>query len=281
MRLALVCVLAYAAIAVFMALSIDSLVFFPSRDVEATPAHVGLRYDEVQLRSRDGERLGAWYVHSRRPSELAGRPPPMGVVVFCHGNAGNISHRLETLALLADLGLDVLIFDYRGYGTSTGVPSEAGLYADAEAAYHHVLQVPGLDPGRVILMGRSLGGAVAIWVASEHPVAGLVVESTFTHLADVGRHHYPWLPVKLLVGSRFASVDRIAGVKVPKLMAHSPIDEIIPYALGRRLYEAAPEPKRFLELSGGHNDGVFVTGSTYVQALGTFFDEVLGARAGR
>jgi len=253
----LVCVLAY----VFQA----RLVFFPDRAMVATPADIGLGFEEVFLPATDGPRLHAWFVPA---------PEARYTVLFCHGNAGNISHRLDSIRIFHDLGLAVLIFDYRGYGRSEGHPSESGTYADAAGAYRYLVDERGVAPGDIILFGRSLGSAVAVELASRVEARALIAESAFTRLPDVGQRAYPVLPVKWLSTIRYDSLSRIGRVEVPKLFVHSTADDIIPYDLGRRLYEAASEPKQFVDISGDHNSGFIVSGGHYTDALRAFLDSL-------
>lgn len=248
----------------------DLLVYHPRSHVARTPDAAGLAYVDVVLETDDGERLGAWYVKT---------PRPRGTVLFCHGNGGNIGHRVSTLEVLTGLGLDVLIFDYRGFGTSTGTPSEAGLYADARAAWVHLTQVLGVDPDTIVIMGRSLGGGVATQLAAEVEAAALVVESSFTSAVALGQQTYWFVPVSFLARNRFESIDRIADVGEPVLVAHSEADEMIPYGHGRALFDAARAPKHFLELRGGHNDAHVTTGAAYRDGLAAFLDPILPPRS--
>jgi len=227
------------------------MVYFPSRTVTVTPESRGLPFEPVRFLAADGVALSGWYV----PAEDA-----RATVIVCHGNAGNISHRLDTIDILHGLRLNVFIFDYRGYGDSEGSPSEAGTYLDAEAARRWVVEKRGTPPGEVIVMGRSLGGSIAARLAMKHTPSLLILESSFTSFRDIGKAIHPWLPVGLLARFDYATIDYIRQVSCPVLVAHSPEDEIIPYRFGRELFEAAKEPKAFLELSGGHNDGFLVTG---------------------
>jgi len=230
----------YAALLVLLYWYQPRLVFLPDvagRDLVATPHALGLEYEDVWLETSDGVRIHAWYV----PANGAGR-----ALMFFHGNAGNISHRLDTLRILNELGLNVLMVEYRGYGRSEGRPSEAGTLLDALAAWDH-LQGRGFAPQDIILFGRSLGGAVAAQLARERPPAGLVLESTFTSVPDIGAEVYPWLPVRLLSHIRYDSLSAIRSFHFPVLVVHSPGDGIIPYHHGRRLFEAANPPKQFLE----------------------------------
>ena len=243
------------------------LVYFPTRQLEVTPANAGLDYEDVTFQAEDGVKLHGWFV----PAEKAA-----GVVLLCHGNGGNISHRLETLRILHGLGLSTLIFDYRGYGTSAGRPGEKGTYMDAEAARRWLIDHKPAVASRIVLMGRSLGGAVAAHLARTHPPAGLVLESSFTSIPDIGARMYPFLPIRLLSRFDYDTRKYVGQVSCPVLVIHGTGDELVPFAHGQALFEAANEPKEFLELSGGHNDGFLSAGTLYTDRLGAFFDRCLG-----
>ena len=243
-----------------------SLIYYPDPILVATPEAIGLPYQDVYLRSEDGVRLHGWYLP---------HPKARGSLLFFHGNAGNISHRLETLKLFHGLGLAVLIIDYRGYGLSDGEPSEQGTYRDAEAAWQWLVAHQGEVPGRIVIFGRSLGGAIASWLAARHPPAALILESSFTSIPDMAASLYPFLPVRWLSRFQYATLDRIATIDNPLWIAHSPDDEIIPYDQGRRLYDAAGEPKQFFQLRGGHNDGFLRSGPAYRQSLHQFLSRWL------
>ncbi|HEC17662.1 MAG TPA: alpha/beta hydrolase [Sedimenticola sp.] len=258
--------LALAAALFFLQSGMLYLPDTPGRALEATPADRGLEFEPLSIPTRDGETLDGWFI----PAGEA-----RGTLLFFHGNAGNISHRLDSVGLFHRLGLNVLIFDYRGYGRSSGKPSEAGLYRDAEAAWRYLTGERATPADEIVLFGRSLGGAVAVWLAGRVRPAGLIVESSFTSVPDMGAEIYPWLPVRLLARNRFDSRARIGGVKVPVLIIHSRQDEIIPFRHGRRLFEAAAEPKQFLEIAGGHNDGFYVSGEKYREGISEFLDGVL------
>jgi fermentation-respiration switch protein FrsA (DUF1100 family) len=237
------------------------LVFAPQRHLHATPNDVGLSYEEVSLTTVDGIQLSAWYVRA---------PAPRGVVLFCHGNAGNNAYRLESLSLLHNLRLDTLIFDYRGYGKSSGRPSEQGTYRDAEAAWDYLVADRDIPPSRIVVFGRSLGGAIALHVANYGSPAALIVESAFTSIRDLGSELYPILPVRLLSTIRYDAISRIGHVSCPLLVIHSKDDEMIGVHHGERLFESAPEPKRFLVLSGSHNEGFLQSAELYSATLDAF-----------
>lgn len=220
---------------------IDRFVFFPDRRVGPPPAGV----EERWLGTEDGRRLHAWYV-----------PPPAGgpVLLWSHGNAGNIDSRRPLLAALAARGLGVLAYDYRGYGRSDGSPSERGVYLDATAAFDDLV-ARGTDPTAIVCFGESLGGAVSIEVATRRRCGAVIAVSTFTRLADVARRHYG--PLGSLAGNRFDSLARLPRVPAPVLVAHGDQDEIVPFELGERLFAAAGEPKRFFRIPGAdHNDAL-------------------------
>jgi len=269
------CVLAavYIGICGYMYFSQERFMFFPHRDLEATPAEAGLAFEPVFFQTVDKMSIHAWFVPAPH-----GRQDPL-VMLFCHGNAGNISHRLDTLRIFHDLGLSTLIFDYRGYGQSQGEPSEQGTYRDAAAAWEYLVATRSVRPERIVLFGRSLGGAVAAVLAAEKQPAALIVESSFSSVPDMGARLYPFLPVRLLCRLKYDTRAAVAAARCPVLVVHSPEDEIVPYVFGRRIFEAAPEPKRFLEIRGDHNDGYLVTGAAYVQGLASFLDAFVPGRA--
>jgi fermentation-respiration switch protein FrsA (DUF1100 family) len=254
----------YALLTVMLYFLQERMVFLariPGRTLEATPHDAGFDYDDVTVTTDDGVSLHGWYVPA------AG---PRGTVLFLHGNAGNISHRLDSIAVFRELALDTFIIDYRGYGQSEGKTSEEGTYRDAEAAWQYLVGERGTDPGKIIIFGRSIGGAVAAWLASRHQAAALVVESSFTSAVDVASRVYPFMPVRLITRLNYPVSDYIANARSPVLVVHSRDDEILPYAMGQSLYEAAPPPKTFLELRGGHNDAFILSRARYRDELGRF-----------
>jgi pimeloyl-ACP methyl ester carboxylesterase len=227
---------------------LNALLYLPARRVLQTPAAVGLPFADLELRTGDGERLHGWWVPATAPSR--------GHMLLCHGNAGNIGDRVPHLALLAAAGFDVLAFDYRGYGRSSGRPSEHGTYHDARAALGALLGRDGVDPARVLYLGESLGGAVALALAIESPPAGLILQSAFTSVRDMARLHYPFVP-RPLVPDAYPSLRLIPRLKAPLLVLHGARDRIVPLIYGEALHDAAPEPKRLEILPhAGHNDMV-------------------------
>lgn len=218
-------------------------IYFPMKEIEITPDAVGLTYEDIYFVTQDGLKLNGWFLLAQ---------DSRFTIILCHGNAGNISHRIEKLQILHNLGLSIFIFDYRGYGKSQGRPSERGLYRDGEAAYNYLVSTHKIEPQNIILYGESLGGAVAIDLASKKDVKALITEGVFSSTRDVARAVYPFLP-PFLVSSSFESARKIRNIRAPKLIIHSLNDEIIPFRLSEKLFESAPQPKKFLKLMGGHN----------------------------
>jgi fermentation-respiration switch protein FrsA (DUF1100 family) len=226
---------------------VNALLYFPSRQVSQTPADAGLQYHDIELPTSDGEHLGGWWIAGRADDRL-------GHVLLCHGNAGNIGDRVLHAELLSAAGFDVLLFDYRGYGTSSGRPNEQGTSRDARAALAWLQRRPDVDAGRVFYLGESLGGAVALELALAHPPAGLVLLSAFTGVRDMARRHYRAIP-PAVVPDAYPSLRLIGGLRAPLLVLHGEDDMIVPVEHGRALFEAAQEPKRLLVVPGaGHND---------------------------
>jgi len=241
------------------------MIFFPTSDLAYTPTDLGLAYKDVSIRTSDGVPLHGWMIPCDG-SDVT--------LLFFHGNAGNIGDRVENLRRLHEIGLQVFILDYRGYGLSEGSPSEQGLYEDAQAAYAHLLSRHDVDPEHIAIFGRSLGGAVAVDLASRVPCRRLILESTFTSSADMAAHILPILPLGRLVTERFDSASKIDKVRAPLLQFHGTQDEIVPYRLGQKLHVLAREPKEFVPIPGAtHNDTYFVGGRAYFEKIRTFLSE--------
>ena len=259
----------YVGLALLLIIFQSSLVFYPEidREVVATPSQVGLPYENLHLETSDGVDLHGWYIPA---------PQSRGTVLFLHGNAGNISHRLDSVRMFHRLGYSMLIFDYRGYGNSSGKPSERGTYRDAEAAWRYLTEQRHIPSCRIVLFGESLGGAVAAWLAALQKPAALVIASGFTSVPDLGQRLYPYFPVRWLARIRYDAREYLRSVTAPVLIAHSPEDEIIPFELGRALFAAANSPKQFLELAGGHNDGFISMRESWVRVL----EDFLGGQTG-
>jgi uncharacterized protein len=243
--------------------------YFPDKTLAATPQVYQLSYRDLALRAKDGIEVHGWFIPAEKQSATTTR-----TLLMAHGNAGNISHRLDKALLFHQLGLNVLLFDYRGYGLSKGVPSEKGTYRDAEAAYDFLVSELKQRPEQIILYGESLGCAVSVEMAKNHPAAALILESPFTSTVQMGKLVFTWLPVQLIVRYRYDNLAKIPNVHMPVLVMHSPTDEVIPFSMGRSVFEAANEPKRFFELTGGHNDGYERSGKRYLEAIERFLESL-------
>ncbi len=265
LNLALSAAIAYAVIMLLVFLFQPRLVYFPQveHELTATPRAAGLDYEDISLHTADGVKLHAWWVPVTKAR---------GAVLLMHGNAGNISHRIGYATMFNRLGYSVLLFDYRGYGHSGGHPDEEGTYRDADAAWRHLTEVRKVPPRDIVMVGESLGGGVATWLAVKYPPRALVLASTFTSVPDLGAQIYPWLPVRLLARVEYGNLARIGQIKAPVLIAHSRDDEVIPYAHGEALFAAAAEPRLFLSLRGGHNEVFLFTRDESIIAVRGFLE---------
>jgi fermentation-respiration switch protein FrsA (DUF1100 family) len=259
----------YLLLMVYVFFTQSSMLYFPglpSRKITTTPDHYALPYEDVELQTEDGLRLHGWFIPVANPR---------ATVLFFHGNAGNISHRMESLEIFHKLGLEILIFDYRGYGQSEGRPSERGTYLDAQAAWRFLTEQRQIPPRKILLFGRSLGAALASNLARDQQPMGLILESAFTSVPDLAATLYPFLPVRLLSRFQYDNRRNLQTISSPVLVAHSRDDEIIPYEHGRQLFAVAAEPKSFLMLRGGHNDGFLITGKDYIEGLDDFIEKCI------
>ena len=244
------------------------LVYFPEKQLNNTPSVIGLDYTTVSIPVSDGETLHGWWMSV---------PDAKGTVLFFHGNAGNISHRINYLTMFKRLGYSTLLFDYRGYGQSSGTPSESGTYRDAQAAWHYLTGTQGIAAARIVLFGESLGGAVAGWLAAREKPGLLVLASTFTSVPELAAEIYPFLPVRWISRFEYNTLKSLQSVTCPVFIAHSPEDDIIPFKHGQRLFQAALQVKQFLPLEGGHNTGFIFMQPPWIKSLGAFMDKHLSA----
>ena len=259
--------IAYIAFCTMIYIMQPSMIFYPNmpgRELVSTPESIGLNYQDVELTTEDKIKLHSWFIAANTPS------PTQKTVLLFHGNAGNISHRLDSINIFHKLGLNVFIIDYRGYGQSTGEITETGMYLDSKAAWFYLTKQRGINADNIIIFGRSLGGSVAAWLASQYTPAALIIESSFSSVASMGKRFYPYLPVSLISRYDFDTKKHTETVNCPVLIAHSLNDDIIPYEEGRDIFKTAPEPKQFLQMQGGHNDGFIVSGKDYVSGLQSF-----------
>jgi fermentation-respiration switch protein FrsA (DUF1100 family) len=228
--------------------------YYPVRELPYTPAELGLDFEDVFFRTGDRLQLHGWYIPA---------PNSEWTILFCNTNGGNMMHQLDSINIFHNLGLSCFIFDYRGYGSSQGRPSEHGTYFDVGAAYRWLTKKKGIKPENIIVFGRSLGGSIAAYLASKVKVRGLVIESAFTSYVDIGKKFYPYMPVRWFAKFKYPTIDYIWKVRCPVLVIHSRDDEIVPFEFGLELYEAANDPKEFVELFGGHNDAFLISSDTY------------------
>ena len=262
----------YGALCLYLFLMQAKLLYYPnipSRELTGNPADINLDYETVTLRTSDNVKLHGWFIpaaHERR-----------GALLFFHGNAGNISHRLTSLKIFHDLGLSTLIIDYRGYGRSQGSISEHGTYLDAEAAWRYLIESRKIPAQEIVIFGRSLGAAVGAYIAAKQKPAALILESAFTSVPDMGARLYPVFPIRLLTRFHYNTEKSLLSVSCPVLIIHSPDDDIIPYENGRQLYKSAREPKSFLELRGDHNQGFLMSGQVYRDGLREFINASFAA----
>ena len=269
--------IAYLGWGVILYILQPKLLYSPVREVSYTPAEVNLEFENVVFKTADGMQLSGWYVpaplESRREKYLT-RSVQVGdslltgqfTILFCHGNGGNMMHCLDSIDIFHNLGLNCFIFDYRGYGNSTGKPSEEGTYLDAESAHKWLTEEKKIPPDDIIVFGWSLGGSIAAQLASKSKVGALVVESTFTSYVDIGLRFYPYMPVRWFARFRYSTLDYIKAVHCPVMLIYSRDDEIVPFEFGLQLYEAANEPKEFVETFGSHNDSFLLSGEIYKNA---------------
>lgn len=243
-------VLVYAGLGLALFFGQSRMLYQPRPDYGMTPEDVGMAYTPLTLETPDGETLAAWYIPA---ASGQGRQ----TVLYCHGNAGNMSHRVYTLQLIRELGLNCLIVDYRGYGKSSGKPTEKGTLIDIKTAWNWLVNEQECLAEEIVIFGRSLGGSIAAMTAVEVEPAAVILESTFTSFTDVGKHYYPWFPVRLFARYDYNTLAAVQQLKCPVFITHSPDDEVIPYEFGQRLFEAAAEPKLFRALKGTHNEGFY------------------------
>jgi fermentation-respiration switch protein FrsA (DUF1100 family) len=261
-------VVIYAGLLVLLRLAESRLIYFPGqqRHLLAPPTGLGLSPERFEISTADGVTLVGWVI-----------PAPPGTsgglwLLMCHGNAGNLSEfdRPVHYAGLRGLGLNLLAFDYRGYGESGGSPSEEGLYRDAQAAYRYLRETRRVPSDRIIVFGHSLGSTVAVDLVSRVPAAGLILDGALTSIIDLGQELYPYIPVRWISGSRFNSLEKMPEIRIPKLFLHAVRDEVVPLVHGRRLFAAAVAPKTFVELQGGHGDAFEVDSANYFGSIARF-----------
>lgn len=265
--IAIFIVIAYIGMALLLYFTQAEFIYYPNiggREIVTTPKYIGLEYEDVTFVTEDNIKLNGWFI----PAEDS-----RGVIIFCHGNAGNISHRLETIQIFNELKLSTFIFDYRGFGVSEGKISEKGTYIDAEAAWNFLIKEKEIPPDKIIVFGRSLGGAIAAWLVHKHNPGALILESTFTSIPDMAAEIYPYFPVRLMCRFKYNANEYLKKVRCPVLIIHSQKDEIVPFSHGQKLFNTANEPKKFLEIRGTHN--VMQSMKDYQEGINSFISEFI------
>jgi len=240
------------------------LVYRPRTNIDVECGEYTIEHERIKYRTRDGILIDAWYV----PVEDA-----VGVVLFCHGNAGNISQRIDSFKLFAKLKLSSFIFDYRGYGYSEGYPTEEGTYLDAEGAWDYMVNELKIPPEKILVFGRSLGGGIATYIAMNHNPRALIIESSFMSAKVMAGQIFPFAPRSLLLRFKYNSIDRMKDIHCPTLIIHSQEDAVIPYSHGVALFNAANPPKKFLRINGAHLNGFWRSRGIYDEGIREFFKE--------
>ncbi len=263
LRLILILILGLGTIVVYLRSIEKKIIFYPTKEIEFLPKELGLAFEDIIFKTKDNIELNAWFL----PNKFAHY-----TIIFCHGNAGNISHRLEKIKFFNELGCNCFIFDYRGYGRSKGSPSEKGLYLDTQGAYDYLLS-RGIKPEQIVGYGESIGGAAIVDLASKNKMAAIIVDSGFSNAQDMARIIYPFIPSRIF-SSRFNSLNKIQSIKIPKLIIHSLNDEIVPYKLGRKLFDNAASPKEPLQIRGGHNRCFFESEAALKEKIADFLKRI-------
>lgn len=237
------------------------IIYYPSKVIEFEPSDAGLTYEDVFLKAQDGIELHGWFVPAL---------DPFATVIYCHGNAGNISHRVEIAKMFNEKKMNFFVFDYRGFGRSKGRPTERGTYLDAKAAYEYLVSRKNIDPARIVIYGKSLGAAIAIDLAAQVKAGAIISESGFTSTRDMAGAIYRFIPLWLFVSKNYNAIDKIHKIDMPKLIIHSRNDEIVPFAQGERLFQRARQPKDFYIMHGGHNDAFYIYSEECMQRIVDF-----------
>jgi fermentation-respiration switch protein FrsA (DUF1100 family) len=267
------------------------VLYFPHLGLEVKSGNKTIEHEEITYQTKDAITIFAWYVpfipkvqqppdNSDAPGELQEPVPPGvpvssgGIILFCHGNAGNISQRIDSFEIFRELGFSTFIFDYRGYGRSEGKPTEKGTYRDAEGAWNYLVREKKVKPEEIIVFGRSMGGGIASYLAKKYQPRALIIESSFTSISDMAKVLFPTLPLKLLLRFKYNTRERLKDIHCPVLIIHSPDDRTIPFVCGRILYETANPPKKFLRIKGNHLYGFIYSKNIYIKGLRGFFSEL-------
>ncbi|MFH1678225.1 MAG: alpha/beta hydrolase [Candidatus Omnitrophota bacterium] len=262
MKILLILIIALVLFRIFFIFLEQKGLYYPAKEIPETPAKFGITYEEVNFKTSDGEILNGWYVPAKNAKVT---------ILYCHGNAGNIYHRLHKVKFFHEMGTNLFIFDYRGYGKSSGKPTEIGLYNDAQSAYDYLISRDDIDKTKIVVYGKSLGGPVAAEVCLRRQASALILEGSIASVTMCAQQFYPFLPMKLLITQKYDTVAKVRDIRIPKLISHSKNDEVISFKHGEALFEAAINSKQFLPFEGGHNDDVYVTSAGFKAELEKFF----------
>lgn len=266
-RILIISLIFFAFLLIYLKYYEKKGIYFPIKEIKNTPSNINLEYENIYFTTKDKVKLNGWFIKAENPK---------ATFLYCHGNAGNISHRLGVIEILNKLNLNVFIFDYRGYGRSQGFPSESGLYKDCEAAYDYLIKREDIRKDKIIAFGKSIGANLAIDLASKRNLAGLIVYAGFTCAYDMGKRIFPFLPLfKWIVTIKYDAKNKIKNILIPKLIIHSVDDEIIPFELGKELFGAASEPKEFYPMCGGHNEAILMAREEFSLNLDSFLKKYL------
>ena len=258
--LLVVFITAFLSLAAYVRYLESITVFHPAKEIERTPRSIGLGFEDIYFKTKDKYVINGWLIK---------HPQAHSTVIYFHGNAGNMADRLEKIILLRNLKVNVFIIDYRGYGKSQGKPCEHGVYEDAVAAFDYLLTRGDIEHEKIWVYGTSLGGTVAIDLATKKRLACLIIDSTFSSAADMGRTIYPFIP-SFLIQTKMDSLAKIKKITIPKLFLHSREDDVVPFRLGQKLFAVAPAPKEFLEIKGGHNDNYVYSREIWLEGVSRF-----------
>lgn len=242
-----------------------SYIYKQLETIEFTPDQIDLEYQDIYFTTKDNLKLHGWYLPKKNARSH---------ILFCHGNAGTVSHLVETFKIFNQLGFSTFVFDYRGYGHSEGSPNEEGTYQDACAALHYLIHQLNIPLQEIIIAGRSLGGAIACRTAAHNQPKAVIIESSFSCIVDMAKRRFPIIPVDFLIKNHYPSKQNITQINAPILIVHSSQDEVIPFEMGQKLFDLANEPKQFLEISGDHDNGYYQSGTIYLDGLDNFFKQL-------
>lgn len=262
----IIILLLYIIVTLLLYLFQNKIIYHPNKTITQTPASIGLGYKRVNFKSIDGIKLSGWFIPAQKER---------GIVLFCHGNAWNISSFMDTIKLYNKLDLSFFIFDYRGFGESDGFPSEYGTYLDADGAWHYLTESLEIPADKIIYIGRSLGGSIVANLATIHKPKLLILESTFTSLKNIGSDLFPIFPVRYLLSYEYPTVEYLKKINIPILIVHSKQDELISINHGRILFKNASQPKEFLQINGNHDNGYITSGNLYKNGIDNFISKYL------